>query len=240
VHQRQPQRIGNVLLVERKLDPAVAHHAHALRAAVQVHEQHGHALAGVAPAGGDQVVVHHLFLARGQPGDVVAQLGLGMEQAPEPVAREGAQRDVGDGLDAVGLAVGEFVLQADEVAGQQKAQYLPPAVAQGLVAEGPPRVEREELRAVAVLLDDRAARFDTPAPTRNDWMVLSSSSEDGRKASSRRNAQSSQGLTPCGGGLRRDSPRISRFTIGASAVSFDISPTPCGCLDSAAFSLQDA
>eukprot|EP01136_Pigoraptor_vietnamica_P017581 Opistho-1_new@62939 len=162
VHQRQPQRVGNVLLVERKLHPAVAHHAHALGATVQVHEQHGHALAGVAAPGGDEVVVHQLFLARGQPGDVVAEPGLGLEQRPQPLAREGAQRGVGHGLDAVGLAVGKLVLQADEVAGQQETQDLPPAVAQGLVAEGPACVEREQLRAGAVLVDDGAARLDTP------------------------------------------------------------------------------
>jgi len=60
----------------------------------------------------------------------------------------------------MGLAVGEFLLQADEIARQHETEDLPAAVAERLVAKGPTGIERVELRTGALLVDDGSTGVD--------------------------------------------------------------------------------
>ena len=150
MHQRQPQHVGNVLLVDGKRHRAVLHQPQALQPPKQMHQQHGHAFSSGAPARRQQVVIDHAFFTRGQPGDVVTQAGIAAKQLPQPFARKHAQADVGDGFNAMHGTVAELLLQADQVARQQKIEDLATPVAQRLVAKSPAGIQREYL-AVGVL-----------------------------------------------------------------------------------------
>ena len=143
VHQRQTQRVGNVLLRQRKRQAFGRHGAEQRSGAlVQQHQQHGHALFGAAPAHRQQVVIHHRLFVRGQPGHVVAQGRRLAVQDPQRVALERAQPDIGERFHAVRGLFGHFLLQADEVTWQQEVEDLSPPVAERLEAKGPAREQR--------------------------------------------------------------------------------------------------
>ena len=162
VHERQAERVGDVLLCQRERHAAGAtvgkHHRRTLE---QQDQQRRDAFERAAPAHREQVVVDQRLLVRGQPGDVEAEPRRLAVQLPQRIAAELAQQRRRERFDAVGADLAHLLLNADEVARQQEVQDLAPAVAQGLVPERPAREEGVQ-RRVALAFGDH--RFAGPEP----------------------------------------------------------------------------
>ena len=120
------------------------------------------AFLGAAAADRQQRVVDHRLLVRGEPGHVETHHRAAPVQFPERVALEHAEERVGERLDPVGGGVAHLLLDADEVAGQEKAEDLPAPVAERLVAKGPALQKRVERRVGLALVNQGLAGPQMP------------------------------------------------------------------------------
>src|SRR3569623_1917653 len=150
-------RSGEVLLEQGKGNAVGAAQADALRPLEQVDPQHGEAVRRRPPAYRQQVLVDDQFLVRAQPGDVESQSRVAAVNVPEALIRKGAQGRVGQRFDAVRRGLTQLMLQADEVAWQEKIEYLTPSVVQGAIAEGPARQQRIKRAAGIAFAHDSVA-----------------------------------------------------------------------------------
>lgn len=82
-------------------------------------------------------------------------------QAQQTLGREDAPRGFGQGLDAVRMTLPELMLQADEIAREQKIEDLAPAITEYAITERPARHQGE-----AFLAGIAFAKRREPAPTR--------------------------------------------------------------------------
>ena len=70
--------------------------------------------------------------------DIKGAFGVVLEEIPELAAVENAKPHMGPGFDGMAHFTHDACLQADEIAGEDKADDLPVAVFQGLVADAHP------------------------------------------------------------------------------------------------------
>src|SRR5680860_1214708 len=88
VHEREAERIGEMVLGERKADLALDDETDIVRPQIEVQKIIGGALHGVPAAKAEEMLVEHGFLARREPGEVECQARAFLKQLPNACARK--------------------------------------------------------------------------------------------------------------------------------------------------------
>jgi hypothetical protein len=121
MHGAEPERVGQMILGQRTIEPRPVPHAHELQPGPQFEQEVRHALFGRPPAEIDEMLHHHRLVPRGRPED----RGREPWRAREGVEDVGGQHlgglDPGDGLDAVIGGAEQDAAEPEEVAGIWKS-----------------------------------------------------------------------------------------------------------------------
>jgi hypothetical protein len=157
VHEGESERVGDVLLAQRKQERFAGHEPQRPGTLVKHDDQRRGAFGGGAPAGAQEVLVDVTFFTGAEPGDVESESWHFAEQSPDFSARQQAELHFGQCLDAMLRGVKHGRLQADEISWQEEIQNLAAAVGQRFEAERPAGIERVDFRAVVAGADDFAA-----------------------------------------------------------------------------------
>ena len=188
----RPERVGDVLLRQRKQERVLDDEPQRLGALVEHDDQRRGALRRGAPAGAGQILVDVALLARAEPGDVESEPRHLAEQRPDFAARQQAELHFGQRLDAVLRGVEHGGLQADEIAGQEEIQDLAAAVGQHFEAKRPAGIQRVDFRAVLAGANDLGARRQREWSRLISLMAPSSLGVMGLNKPQARNAHSKQ------------------------------------------------